>query len=1080
MKKMASLFTILTLLWTSFMTPFTYAQTAEMWISNVSINEELQNEELTDEIETYNTVGENPEDQTQFTLETSDDSSSLQMENRDLDVALQDLPQRSWTMFISWRDFNLRLKNLANDTEFYDIWENDENIIKFKKSNTPAPAWVTTTWLATDDSEYDITAWYDNWTIYYYTEADKIYLNPDSSYMFKNMIALTTIDTNKWDTSRVESMYDMFWWCISLKELEVSWWDTSNVVDMSGMFESCFNLMSLNVSNWDTSNVRNLEGMFGNCIALEKLNIENWDTSNVRYMDDMFNFCINLKELNLSNWNTSNVVNMRHMFDQCNSLETIYVSDKFVTTSLDDWYNMFQNNYSLIWWNGTRFNTDYTDADYANIDTDQNPWYFTNISGNTVIVKFFMNNWSDIDIQVIEKWNKIESVELSKDNAVFKWWYSDEWLTRKFNTSTAVNSNLKLYAKWECKPWYYNNKLQCIDKNKKIEHKWWVLKITDGENTVYIKDRNQWATQAKWQGFAYKFITPMLEKIWELNGDLLNIPFWWLYRYVINNLSEIAWGNMSTIWDVREYYDANWINVFKAIKSKNDEWNYTDSYGNYYYWWNDSGVSYKDFTFKEMNWYSEIWYYLDDILNWFMDWLDEYEESLFIDISESKIEWWFNWWKIWMEWEWWIQWNPNPCDPDKWEYLPTIEDWEKLMQVWWNINWREVIKSELELWEDSYVNVYVFGSWLDNLINWTSSNPTEILELLNLEITDDFMMPGAWWIVKIDGDLVKFILESQWLTEEEIDDGIENIIENYWAEYIRIPLLSPLRVASESWDIAWIYIGEAGIISVTNDIWAFANDIAAPVRCFVDESVWSKDEGNKENNYSGWWWRWGSSSKSATEIDTHRTADEQKDVENDKKTEVNENSQQNDSQNENKSETTAPQNNQWNIWSNSTSDEFQQAYNFAHSNGITTKNSVFEAKMNWNLTRIQMAKMLSQYAINVLGKEPDISKWTIKFNDVTNKMNRDYDNAVTLSYQLWIMWQNMPHNNFRPNDTVTRAEFATALSRMLYWIEDGKWSVKYYEPHIIKLYNEWIINKMDPKMKEKRWYVMIMLMRGVK
>jgi hypothetical protein len=51
---------------------------------------------------------------------------------------------------------------------------------------------------------------------------------------------------------------------------------------------------------------------------------------------------------------------------------------------------------------------------------------------------------------------------------------------------------------------------------------------------------------------------------------------------------------------------------------------------------------------------------------------------------------------------------------------------------------------------------------------------------------------------------------------------------------------------------------------------------------------------------------------------------------------------------------------------------------------------------------------------------------------------------------------------------------------MLYKIKDGTWKMKYYEPHIAKLYNEWIINKADPKMKEKRWYVMIMLMRTVK
>ncbi|MBR4633524.1 hypothetical protein IKO50_00765 [bacterium] len=46
--------------------------------------------------------------------------------------------------------------------------------------------------------------------------------------------------------------------------------------------------------------------------------------------------------------------------------------------------------------------------------------------------------------------------------------------------------------------------------------------------------------------------------------------------------------------------------------------------------------------------------------------------------------------------------------------------------------------------------------------------------------------------------------------------------------------------------------------------------------------------------------------------------------------------------------------------------ENEQAYDFAHTYGITTKNSVENAKMNSPLTRIQMAKMLSQYAINVL------------------------------------------------------------------------------------------------------------------
>ena len=132
------------------------------------------------------------------------------------------------------------------------------------------------------------------------------------------------------------------------------------------------------------------------------------------------------------------------------------------------------------------------------------------------------------------------------------------------------------------------------------------------------------------------------------------------------------------------------------------------------------------------------------------------------------------------------------------------------------------------------------------------------------------------------------------------------------------------------------------------------------------------------------------------------------------------------------------------------------------------------------LTRIQMAKMLSNYAVNVLWYEPDVSKWVIEFNDVTKNMDKQYDNWVTLAYQLGIMWINMPNNNFRPNDIVTRGEFVAALSRMLYWTSDGEYesTKRYYTYHMDKLEEEWIITNTNPNIKENRWYVMIMLMRG--
>jgi uncharacterized repeat protein (TIGR02543 family) len=155
--------------------------------------------------------------------------------------------------------------------------------------------------------------------------------------------------------------------------------------------------------------------------------------------------------------------------------------------------------------------------------------------------------------------------------------------------------------------------------------------------------------------------------------------------------------------------------------------------------------------------------------------------------------------------------------------------------------------------------------------------------------------------------------------------------------------------------------------------------------------------------------------------------------------------------------------------------EFLQAYKFAYKHGITTMQAIEEADMEWTLTRIAMAKMLSFYAINILWMKPDKNR-QIKFDDVPDELDAQYDNWVTLAYQLWIMWINMPDNKFRPFDEVPRWEFATALSRMLYWIAD--WTDVYYSTHLNKLMEEKIITNDNPDMQELRWYVMIMLMRS--
>lgn len=166
--------------------------------------------------------------------------------------------------------------------------------------------------------------------------------------------------------------------------------------------------------------------------------------------------------------------------------------------------------------------------------------------------------------------------------------------------------------------------------------------------------------------------------------------------------------------------------------------------------------------------------------------------------------------------------------------------------------------------------------------------------------------------------------------------------------------------------------------------------------------------------------------------------------------------------------------NTWNFDSDY-SEEMNMAYQYAYLFNITTQKSITEAWMDQALTRIAMAKMLSMYAMNVLWRKP-ANTIVPNFEDVSEDLNEQYDYWISLAYQLWIMWINMPENKFRPHDLVTRAEFATALSRLLYWTAD--WSEHYYSTHLNKLLDKWIIINTDPDLQELRWYVMIMLMRS--
>ena len=154
------------------------------------------------------------------------------------------------------------------------------------------------------------------------------------------------------------------------------------------------------------------------------------------------------------------------------------------------------------------------------------------------------------------------------------------------------------------------------------------------------------------------------------------------------------------------------------------------------------------------------------------------------------------------------------------------------------------------------------------------------------------------------------------------------------------------------------------------------------------------------------------------------------------------------------------------------SQEMIAAYNWSYSKWITTMETIKQANTDKEITRAELAKMISNYAISI-GKTAESNDKCI-FIDTSEELDHKYDDWIKLSCQFWLMWQWT--NKFRPNDSVTRAEFWTVLSRMLFNTEN--WTDKYYSTHLAKLKSEWIISNDNPDLKELRWYVMLMLMRS--
>ena len=966
--------------------------------------------------------------------------------------------EEPWTSatLLPWQQFNQTIKRLAWQSRA--IYKTSNSTIKQIVYTWTIPSWVTTTWISTSDSEKEIIAWYDDWIIYYHTEAEKIYMNSDSSYMFYYMQWLTGLDLSNIYTDNVINMSNMFYECSSLVELDLSDWDTNNVTDMWLMFYRCTNLETIYAGAWfKVSNVNSVDNVF----ISPKLIWWNW-TKNILVS------------------RASSIIYAK--IDEPWQL-WYFTNKNAITVKFMVWMDEYETQVVHLW--DVALKPDDPKREWANflkwIDEDGNEYDFTRgVEKYTELYAKF-SGWNEAIFMQWSQFNEvIENLAGNAINQIVRASSIPEWVT---TTGIAVpysdNEIVAWYDSWIV---YYYTKTDKIFLNKDssqmfydmdwltyIDMSWWDTSNVINMSNMFSRDRSlTWLDLSDWDT---SNVTKMDQIFFDCEKLVeLNIKGW-----DTSNVTEMGGmfaycDNLEKIWGIEDINTHNVIDMNQLfyvcpslIELDLSNWDTSNVtimdymfYGSYNI--KNLNLSWRDFR-KHMNGLSVINFYS----------LPNLEE---LNLANARFSWQVN---------------------------RIFQGLSKLKKL--NLEWSDVSNVT------SMTAMFAGCSSLTelDLSSWDTSNVKQIYQIFawmpklrTIYASDSFIAPDdassgmfgwttsvVWWNwTKFDSwytDKTYALIDKVWQTWYFTDKNaitVKFINTLDWTEtlatFAKWQKLTPPYV--DKYHVVWWYLDEEMKQTIDLNKW-------------VDS--YSEIYVKYERNGSSGWWGWGWSSKK-TDKDTHWSAeDSQKNTQDDKNTENviqsetkwSEESSNTHVDSSDKSsewqEILSPSDSPSSAGQVSFTKEQKDAYTFAKENWITTKDTIQSAQMNGKLTRIAMAKMLSQYAINVLWQTPDTSK-TIKFKDVTSKKDADYDNGVTLAYQLWIMWQNMPNNKFRPNDEVSRAEFATALSRLLYQTTDGEYksTSKYYTPHMAKLYNEWIINNTDPSMKERRWYVMIMLMRS--
>ena len=82
---------------------------------------------------------------------------------------------------------------------------------------------------------------------------------------------ITSLGLTRIDTSSIQYMEYMFFYCRSLVSLDLGSFNTDSCIDMRYMFDSCSSLVSLDLGSFNTAKVRTMNDMFNGCSSLNHI-----------------------------------------------------------------------------------------------------------------------------------------------------------------------------------------------------------------------------------------------------------------------------------------------------------------------------------------------------------------------------------------------------------------------------------------------------------------------------------------------------------------------------------------------------------------------------------------------------------------------------------------------------------------------------------------------------------------------------------------------------------------------------------------------------------------------------------------